>query len=193
MQIQPFNEEFYANLREIHDQGADPDRALGAFMDYLKKRHGTYMSIETGEEISDEEIEAHLESASTAAEGYSGVALRLIEALTREDLSTNMILNIPNQGALPQMHPEDVVEVTCTVKNGTLHPYALGEIPDHALGLMKQVKAYERLTIEAAMEASYSKAAKALALHPLVPSYETAQAILDDYVQEHGGHFAELK
>lgn len=192
MQIQPFNDEFYANLRTIHDEGGDPDRALGAFMDYLKKRHGTYMSIETGEEISDEEIEAHLESASAAAEGYSGVALRLIEALTREDMSTNMILNIPNRGALPQMHADDVVEVTCRVKNGVLRPYALGEIPDHALGLMKQVKAYERLTIEAAVEGSYSKAVKALALHPLVPSYETANAILDDYIEEHGEHFPEL-
>jgi 6-phospho-beta-glucosidase len=150
------------------------------------------MTIETGEEISDEEIEAHLESASTAAEGYSGVALRLIEALTREDTSTNMILNIPNQGALPQMQADDVVEVTCNVKNGVLRPYALGEIPDHSLGLMKQVKAYERLTIEAAVEGSYSTAVKALALHPLVPSYETAKAILDDYIEDHGAHFPEL-
>jgi 6-phospho-beta-glucosidase len=192
MQIQPFNEQFYQDLRTIRNEGADPDRALRAFMNYLKKRHGTYMSIETGEGISDEEIESHLESASTAAEGYSGVALRLIEALTREDATTNMILNVPNRGAIPQMEADDVIEGTCSVRNGVLRPFALGEIPDHALGLMKRVKAYERLTINAAVEGSYRKAVKALALHPLVPSYEVARAILDDYIEQHGEYFPEL-
>lgn len=192
MQIQPFNEQFYRDLRTIRKEGADPDRALRAFMDYLKKRHGTYMSIETGEEISDEEIESHLESASAAAEGYSGVALRLIEALTREDAATNMILNVPNRGAIPQMRADDVVEVNCSVRNGITRPYAVGEIPDHALGLMKRVKAYERLTIDAAVEGSYSKAVKALSLHPLVPSFEVARSILDDYIEQHRGYFPEL-
>jgi 6-phospho-beta-glucosidase len=192
MQIQPFNEQFYRDLRLIRQEGADPERALRAFMDYLKKRHGTYMSIETGEEISDAEIEEHLQSASEAAEGYSGVALRLIEALTEEDAGANMILNVPNRGAIPEMEPDDVVEVTCSVRNGVVRPFAMGKIPDHALGLMKRVKAYERLTIDAAVEGSYQKAVKALALHPLVPSYEVARSILNDYIEGHGEYFPEL-
>jgi 6-phospho-beta-glucosidase len=57
---------------------------------------------------------------------------------------------------------------------------------------MKSVKAYERLTIQAVVERSYDLALKALALHPLVPSYETAKLILDDYIVQHGKYFPEL-
>jgi 6-phospho-beta-glucosidase len=39
----------------------------------------------------------------------------------------------------------------------------------------------ERTTIEAALTGSRSLAIRALALHPLVPSVNTAQAIFDGY------------
>jgi 6-phospho-beta-glucosidase len=91
------------------------------------------------------------------------------------------------------MAEDDVVEVTCLVRNGVIRPFAMGALPDHALGLMKSVKAYERLTIQAAVEGSYALALKALSLHPLVPSFETARAILDDYVAQHGDSFPTLK
>ncbi|MFQ5875203.1 MAG: hypothetical protein ACE5JL_15585 [Dehalococcoidia bacterium] len=58
---------------------------------------------------------------------------------------------------------------------------------------MKQVKEYERLTVEAAISGSYRLALKALALHPLVPTYEVAKRILDDYIEAHGDLFPELK
>ena len=57
---------------------------------------------------------------------------------------------------------------------------------------MKSVKAYERLTIQAAVENSYSLALKALTLHPLVPGYEIAKAILNDYLAQHGDYFPKL-
>jgi 6-phospho-beta-glucosidase len=114
----------------------------------------------------------------------------VIEALVGN--SAALILNVPNRGAVPGMADDDVVEVTCHVGSGVVRPIAVGPIPDHALGLMKTVKAYERLTIQAALEGSYALAAKALALHPLVPSYNIARAILDDYRNGHGDYFPEL-
>jgi 6-phospho-beta-glucosidase len=81
------------------------------------------------------------------------------------------------------------VEVTCFVRNGVIRPFAMGSVPDHALALMKSVKAYERLTIRAAVEGSQTQAVKALALHPLVPSFEAAKQILEDYTREHGDYF----
>jgi len=86
-----------------------------------------------------------------------------------------------------------VVEVTSYIGQGTVRPLAIGRIPDHALGLMKQVKEYEKLTIRAAVEKSYALALKALALHPLVPSIQTARSILDDYCEQHGEYFPVLR
>ena len=53
------------------------------------------------------------------------------------------------------------------------------------LGLMQQVKAVERLVIEAATTGSEAAALKAFALHPLVDSVTTARALLEGYRRAH--------
>jgi 6-phospho-beta-glucosidase len=198
-QILPFNRELFANLRQIRDEEASPLSVEAVYSHYLEQRHGTYMTLETGEPAHGErepggDGHARPEPADPideAAEGYSAVALSVIAALTRGQAA--LILNVPNRGALAGMADDDVVEVTCYAGRGVIRPIALGQLPDHALGLMKMVKAYERLTIQAAVEGSYTLAVKALALHPLVPSYETAKAILDDYLAQHGDYFPSLR
>jgi 6-phospho-beta-glucosidase len=192
-QIQPFVNELYDSLKQIREQGSDPIRTMQAFEHYQDQRHSTYMTLETGEAHQEEEIESEKDFMELAAEGYSGVMLRLIEALTQKGEAGRIILNVPNRGALHGMDNDDVVETTCYVFDGMIRPFAMGAIPDHALGLMKRVKAYERLTIQAVVERSYALAIKALALHPLIPSYETAKSILDDYIAQHGKYFPELR
>jgi 6-phospho-beta-glucosidase len=192
-QIQPFVDELYDSLKQIKEEGSDPIRVMDAYEHYQDQRHGTYMTLETGEAHHEEEIKEEGDFMESAAEGYSGVMLRLIEALTQDVQATRIILNVTNRGALPSMADDDVIEVTCYVCDGMIRPFAMGKIPDHALGLMKRVKAYERLTIQAVVEKSYSLALKALALHPLIPSYETAKSILDEYIVQHGKYFPELR
>jgi 6-phospho-beta-glucosidase len=196
-QIMPFNLELFSRLRQILDEESPLSSIEEVYARYLNQRHGTYMSLETGglphpagdpgspgSEIQPAEL------ISESAEGYSAVALNVIQALV--GAPAPLILNVPNRGALPGMDPEDVVEVTCYVGQGVIRPLAFGQIPDHALGLMKSVKAYERLTIQAVLENSYSLAVQALASHPLVPSYPVARAILEDYLRQHGDYFPRL-
>jgi 6-phospho-beta-glucosidase len=192
-QIQPFIVELYDSLSRIHEQNGDPQQYLAAYAHYQEQRLSTYMTIETGEAHTEEDPEPEEDFLGSAAEGYSGVMLRLVEGLTQKEKSAVMILNVPNRGAISGMDAEDVVEVSCYVRNGLVRPIAIGSIPDHALGLMKQVKAYERLTIQAAVEGSYDIALKALSLHPLVPSFEIANSILDDYIDQHGKAFPTLR
>ena len=60
-------------------------------------------------------------------------------------------------------------------------PLAVGPVPDHARALIDTIKAVERATIEAALTGSTALAVKALALHPLVPSVNTAREIFAGY------------
>lgn len=185
-QIQELNEWLFAELKRLRDDGASEEQILQAYMAYLMKRGETYMAVETGHKPEIEELETAVEE-----EGYEGVALGVIECLSgaRRGIS---ILNVPNRGAIAGMNERDVVEVTCYLGKSIVRPIAIGTVPDHALGLMKQVKEFERLTIEAALSGSYQLALKALALHPLVPTYETAKRILDDYIAAHGDLFPSL-
>jgi 6-phospho-beta-glucosidase len=50
-------------------------------------------------------------------------------------------------------------------------------------GLVQAVKAYESLTVQAAVEGSPRIAMQALMAHPLVPSWEVAKPLLDELLQ----------
>ena len=199
LQILPFNQELYASLRKIRDEEDDPQKIQEVYLHYLAQRNGTYMTLETGQKTTIETLESSevndkadvKEAMDESAEGYSNVALNVIEALTVKPRV--MILNVPNRGALPGMAEDDVVETTVMVGNGVVRPFAMGTLPDADLGLMKSVKAYERMTIDAAVKDSYPLALKALTLHPLVPGYDIARMILDDYLAQHGDYFPKLR
>ena len=198
LQILPFNQELYDSLKRIRDEEDNPDKIAQTYLHYLNQRQSTYMSLETGQKIETPEKQEIDKSASNTkqamdemAEGYSAVALSIIEALTAKPRV--MILNLPNRSAISGMGENDIVETTCLVGNGVIRPFAVGEIPDADLGLMKSVKAYEKLTVQAAVEDSYNLALEALSLHPLVPGYAIAKSILDDYLAQHGDYFPKLK
>ena len=90
------------------------------------------------------------------------------------------------------LEDQDVVEIPVLVSHNQLQPMLIKHIPVHCLGLMQQVKYYEHLTIEAAVENSYQKALLALSVHPLVGDYGLAQSILDQYILRHQGYFPAL-
>jgi 6-phospho-beta-glucosidase len=197
LQILPFNQELYAGLRRIRDEEDTPDKIEAIYLKYLDQRQSTYMTLETGHDAGSAAVEEKplekqdaKKAMDESAEGYSAVALNVIEGLLGK--SKLMILNVPNRGAISGMAEDDVIETTCLVSNGVVRPFAMGSIPDADLGLMKSVKAYEKLTIQAAVEDSYGKALEALTLHPLVPGYDIAQQILDDYLAQHGDYFPKL-
>lgn len=196
MQIQPFNEELYSSLARIRDEEDAPSKIHAIYLHYLDQRHGTYMSLETGKTVTQESMDIIekldiAEMMDESAEGYSAVALNVIKALI--DKPKLMILNVPNRGAIPGMGAKAVVETTCLVANGVVRPFAVGEIPAENLALLQAVKAYEQLTIQAAVENSYDLALRALTIHPLVPSFGIAKSILDDYIDQHGDYFPKLK
>ncbi len=188
-QIMPFNVELFETLDHLQHEKDPAGPMKTAYLDYLARRHETYMSIETGHKPG--ESQDGKDPLDASAEGYSGVALGVIGAL-RSPTGSLSILNVPNRGAIEGMADDDVVEVTCYLGQGMIRPLAVGAIPGHALGLIKQVKVYERLTVQAAVEGSYDLALKALSLHPLVPSLSAARSILDDYRQQHGAYFPAL-
>jgi 6-phospho-beta-glucosidase len=73
------------------------------------------------------------------------------------------------------------VELPAIVDGSGAHPLPSAAPHGWQLGLMQQVKAVERLTIEAATTGSADAALKALALHPLVDSVTIARRLLDGF------------
>ncbi|NAZ85951.1 6-phospho-beta-glucosidase [Kineococcus indalonis] len=117
-----------------------------------------------------------------AQQGYAGVALGVMAAISRDERST-VILNIRNHGTVAGLPDDAVVEVPTTVDADGVHPLPTPAPDLHQLGLMQQVKAVERHAIAAAVHGDRTEALKAFALHPLVGSVALARELLDGYVE----------
>lgn len=188
-QIATLNDQLFAELAALRERNdvAGMQRAHHA---YLARRGETYMRGETGGAHDLNALDAAMQEA-LAGEGYAGVALDLIEALAG-CAPAQMVLNVPNAGAVAGMAADDVVEVPAYVAGGAVHPLAQGAIPPACLGLMQQVKAYERLTIAAAVEGSFARAVLALTLHPLVQDEQLARQLVSEYATAHAAFFPAL-
>jgi 6-phospho-beta-glucosidase len=181
------NMELLGDLAPLRALGQS-DEMVQRYEAYLRRRSETYMRWDAESE-SPAAIPATVE---TDDGGYAAVALDLIETLQAGGRRI-MILNVPNHGSVDGMAPDDVVEIPVLVTANGLRPLAVGKVPGHALGLMQSVKAYELLTIEAAVEGSKAKALLALTLHPLVADAGIARLVLDDFCRQHAKTFPMLQ
>lgn len=171
------NEEMFQRLKEM-DIEHNPEKALQIFLYHMQLRENSYMSIESGIQERQMEEEGSLEVPDGM--GYAGVMLDCIEGMQSKE-GKYLILSIPNQGCMDGLQDEDVVEVTCHVSREGIKPVRIHEVPEHCYLLMRTLKMYEKLTIQALEENSPQKAILALTYHPLVQSYSLAKILVKEY------------
>ena len=155
-------------------------RCLGVFDKWYGRREDAYMSNETG--ISRAKEPYHFDIHEKDAGGYAGVALKYIRA-RNSGQESEMILCVPNQGAIPGLLDTDVVEISCTLKDGVYIPHRIENPGELQMELIRRVKIYERLASEALRTMSISKAVDCLMVHPLVNSYSLAGQLVQEYLE----------
>lgn len=115
---------------------------------------------------------------------YSQAALELMEAIVF-NRGDRLILNVQNQGTIPELGREAVIECWCRVDQAGGRPLPVRRPEPAIRGLILAVKAYEELTIQAAVEKNYRAALLALVAHPLGPGAERAEKVLQDIMKTH--------
>lgn len=149
----------------------------------VRARSASYMAEARGGEAGQANPDHPAEDETDPAQqGYAGVALAVMAAISRNERST-AILNVRNGPTIAGLPSEAVVEVPCTIDANGAHPLTTAPPDPHQLGLMSSVKAVEQHTIAAALTGSKSEALRAFALHPLVDSVTVARALLDGYLE----------
>lgn len=193
-EILELNQRLIDTLEEIGVE-RKPELALRAFFGYEKRRHATYMNYVDGsmtKEEADRQQVFDADIPAEAGEGYAGVALSLIAAMEK-GLPIFTALNVPNNGSIMGLEVDDVVEVSCRVDGEGVKVLPIGEIPVSQLELMKAVKLYERLTVQAIRASSRDLAVLALMAHPLILSYSRARPLVDEYLAAHAASMGEWK
>jgi 6-phospho-beta-glucosidase len=118
---------------------------------------------------------------------YSEAAAMLIASLY-DGKADVQVVNARNDGAIPNLPEDDIVEISARVDRDGAHPLSTAPLAPEMLGLVQAAKAYERLAIEAAKTGSRRVALMALMANPLVREYDVAVPLLDALLEANRGH-----
>ncbi len=113
---------------------------------------------------------------------YSTLATQLLNA-HYNDLGETHIVNVPHQGAVPGWPADWVLELPCRVQRSGIAPLPTQPLPTACFGLLANVKAYELLTVQAAVHGDREAAFQALLTHPLGPPADQVQVVLDELLE----------
>lgn len=115
---------------------------------------------------------------------YSDVACNLIYSIYN-DKGDLQVVNTINKGTIKDFPSEYAIEMTCKITKDGAIPYGfIDEFPLSIKGLINEIKTFEILGAEAAVEGNYSKALLAMILNPLVANDILGHKLLDNMLEE---------
>ncbi|QBS45141.1 6-phospho-beta-glucosidase [Nocardia sp. CS682] len=111
---------------------------------------------------------------------YSEAAVQLLAALLGTGGGTTVqVVNTRNDGVLPFLPDDAVIEVPAAVDAAGVRPLPQHPIEPLFAGLIAHVTAYEQLAVQAALEGSRDRVFRALLAHPLIGQNELADQLTD--------------
>lgn len=123
---------------------------------------------------------------------YSEAAVDLMASLTsgRGDVQ---VVNVRNDGTLPFLPDDHVIEVPAAVGSTQLTARPVAPLPEDMASLISHVAGYERLALDAALLGGRSRVVRALLAHPLVGQYDKAEKLADLLLAANREHLAWAK
>jgi 6-phospho-beta-glucosidase len=118
---------------------------------------------------------------------YSEAAAQLIASL-HAGTGDLQVVDIRNDGALPDLPASAVVEIPARIDRDGAHPLPLAPLAPEMRGLVEHALAYEELTVAAATSGDRRTALRALVANPLVPDFATARDLLAAMLEANRGH-----
>ncbi|MGV9853395.1 6-phospho-beta-glucosidase [Streptomyces endocoffeicus] len=120
---------------------------------------------------------------------YSEAAVDLTSSLLG-DTGEVRIVNTFNEGTLPFLPDDAVIEVPAAVNAQGAKPLPVRPLEPLFAGLVANVTAYEHLALEAALKGGRERVFQALLSHPLIGQIEYAEKLTDDLIAHNREHLA---
>jgi len=121
---------------------------------------------------------------------YSEAAVGLIASLHGLDPHGVHSVNVRNNGALPFLPDQAVVEVSARAGLEGPAPLPVTPLAPDLAGLIAHVWGYEELALEAAVKGGRDRVYRALLAHPLIGQHEYADALADKLIASGRDHLA---
>ncbi|MGX1882567.1 6-phospho-beta-glucosidase [Streptomyces sp. NPDC055287] len=172
---------FYAHDEVVRELGTKPSRAAE-----VAKMEAELLAM-YGDPALDEK------PALLARRGgafYSEAAVDLAASLLGNGGSPVQVVNTYNNGTLPFLADDAVIEVQARVDRTGATPLAVPELDPLYAGLVANVTAYEDLALAAALRGGRDRVFKALLAHPLIGQFEYADGLTDRLIAHNREHLA---
>lgn len=118
---------------------------------------------------------------------YSTAAFHLISAIENNTGNTQVVC-CSNKGAVPGFDDDAVLEIPAEVGEDGARACPQEAPASEIRGLMQCIKAYESLTVEAAVAGDREKAFQAMLMHPLMPGALGCDALLGELLEINRSH-----
>src|SRR3954470_11345580 len=109
---------------------------------------------------------------------YSEAAINLLASLTA-DRGDVQVVNLRNDGTLPFLPDDAVVEVPATITAAGATALPVDPVPPIYSGLIAHTFSYEQLALDAAIHGGRGRVFEALLAHPLVGQIDQAEKLTD--------------
>ncbi|MFD9371521.1 6-phospho-beta-glucosidase [Streptomyces sp. NPDC060020] len=119
---------------------------------------------------------------------YSEAAVDLAASLLGDGGPALQVVNTYNNGTLPFLPDDAVVEVQARVDASGPRPLPAPRLDPLYAGLVSHVSAYEDLALDAALRGGRERVFKALLAHPLVGQYDLAEGLTDRLLAHNKEH-----
>ncbi|MFD9869266.1 6-phospho-beta-glucosidase [Streptomyces niveus] len=175
---------FYAHDEVVRELGTKPSRAAE-----VAEMEARLLEM-YGDPALDEKPEL---LAKRGGAFYSEAAVDLAASLLGEGGrggSPVQVVNTYNNGTLPFLPDDAVIEVQAGIDASGATPLAVSEVDPLYAGLIANVTAYEDLALHAALHGGRDRVYKALLSHPLIGQYEYAEGLTDRLIAHNREHLA---
>ena len=102
------------------------------------------------------------------------------------------VINTPNRGVIPGLPGDVVVEVSVRIEGDRIEPIHVDALRPDVDALVRTVKDFELLTVQAAVDGDRDAAIRALVTNPLGPSISDAPAVWARLVEVNEGRLGKL-
>ncbi|WKD34628.1 6-phospho-beta-glucosidase [Streptomyces xanthophaeus] len=119
---------------------------------------------------------------------YSEAAVDLAASLLGDGGPALQVVNTYNNGTLPFLPDDAVIEVQARVGGSGPVPLAVPRLDPLFSGLIAHVSAYEDLALDAALRGGRDRVFKALLAHPLIGQFDLAEGLTDQLLAHNKEH-----
>lgn len=115
---------------------------------------------------------------------YSDAACEMIASL-HNDKRNVMVVNTKNNGAIVDLDPNSIIEISSLITSAGPKPIAFGKLPSGPRSELQKMKGMEELVIKAAITGDYNLALEAFMSNTLIESGHVTKKLLDEMLIAH--------